>query len=805
MSVRNSALLGDPHKDMLETGPLERLTALAMSAFDAPGALIGLLDGDHVVVRSSASCGQSRMARAGSLTNLIVAAGADTAFVVEDAKEDPRTRDHFCVSGPLGVRFVAGMAFCDPRKKLVGALTVLDNRPRGPLTEREEETLRLLARMAGDVMAQISASRDQAERLQTLELVEEMSGVGHWHVDVVDMKVAWSDEVYRIHGVTREDFTPDIHAAFDFYHPDDQPRIRELCEAAAETGEGFRTKLRIVRRDGEERRVLIQSRTEKDETDHVTSLFGVFQDVTEQQRLLDKARREESRYRLLAENVDDVITRVKFDGSSKYISPAIKQLLGWTLEDMSGQSTDYVHPEDRHQVLKAIQTAATTGEPTRLEHRAIHREGHTVWVECTFKALKDAEGRIGDVVVVIRDMSRRKMLEAQVIEARDRAEKAAAAKSEFLANMSHELRTPLTSVIGFSGLLQGSSALPAQERLYVDRIATASEALLGVINDILDYSKLEARAIEMDPQPFSVQMLAEGAAAILESQCSAKGLNLKVQIDPATPSILMGDEARLRQVTLNFLSNAVKFTAQGGVTLCVGGRAEADGRWRLRVAVTDTGIGIPPEKIDQLFERFTQADASTTRVYGGTGLGLAISRRLIRLMGGEIGVESRPGEGATFWFETPLSEGEALDHDAVRAAGSEAMSGRVLMADDAPANRELVTTLLTGLGLTVDAVCDGAEAVQALQRRDYDLVLMDVHMPVMDGLTATREIRRMQGGGPRTPVLALTANVQAEQVARCLEAGMDGHLAKPVQIPELIGALSYWLTPDEDEPRAVIG
>ena len=274
------------------------------------------------------------------------------------------------------------------------------------------------------------------------------------------------------------------------------------------------------------------------------------------------------------------------------------------------------------------------------------------------------------------------------------------------------------------------------------------------------------------------------------------------------PEVLTGDAGRLRQVMLNFLSNAVKFTGKGGVTLRVGGALDADGRWRLRVAVTDTGIGIPAEKIEQLFERFTQADASTTRVYGGTGLGLAISRRLIEIMGGEIGVDSRPGEGATFWFETPLAQGGVLgrlanDPDDMAAPGGMA-GGRILMADDAPGNRELVSAILRGLGLEIDTVCDGAEAVQAMQTGAYDLVLMDVHMPVMDGLTATREIRRMQAGtGRRTPILALTANVQADQVARCLDCGMDGHLAKPIQIPELAGALAHWLA--GGDPAALAG
>ncbi|MGO4410139.1 MULTISPECIES: ATP-binding protein [unclassified Brevundimonas] len=779
-------------------GPFHRLVDLAATLFDCRAAVVTLLTPTEAVVRSNAGLCSQRTSFDNSLAPMMAAMGRGAVLVITDAAKDPRTKDHQLVRGPAHLRFYAAATLCGPDGAPIGALSVLHDCSLPPPSDKQLDQLKMLAGMTEDVIAGIEAARIRDERLETLRLVEQMSGVGHWRLERNTGVVEWSDEVYRIHGVDRETFDPNLHSALDFYVEEDRQTMAGLIQRGIEHGEGYLAKLRIVRPDGEERQVLTHAETEVDETGQVVAMFGVFQDVTEQERVLARARRDEGRYRLLAENVGDVITRVKMDGSSKYISPAIQQLLGWTFEEMTGQSTDYVHPEDRHLVLGAIGQAVKTGRPTRLEHRAVHKNGATVWVECTFKALRDKHGHVDDVVVVIRDMSQRKALEAEVIEAKERAEKAAQAKSEFLANMSHELRTPLTSVIGFSGLLQGSEALPDEERVYVERIATASEALLGVINDILDYSKLEANAIEMDPEPFQVAALVDGAAAIVEGQCVGKGLSLKVVVDAAMPEVLTGDSGRLRQVMLNFLSNAVKFTGKGGVTLRVGGRPEGDGRWRLRVAVTDTGIGIPAEKIDQLFERFTQADASTTRVYGGTGLGLAISRRLIEIMGGEIGVDSRPGEGATFWFETPLAQGGAIGRlargDEAMAAPGTMAAGHILMADDAPGNRELVSAILRGLGLEIDTVCDGAEAVHAMQNGAYDLVLMDVHMPVMDGLTATREIRRMQAGTTRrTPILALTANVQADQVARCLDAGMDGHLAKPIQIPELAGALAHWL------------
>ncbi len=789
-------------------GPFHRLVDLAATMFDCRAAVVTLLTPTEAIIRSNAGLCSTRTPRENSLAPLVTAMGRGAVLVIPDTTLDPRVNGHPIVTGHANLRFFAAATVCGPDGSPIGALSVLHDHSLPMPSDREQEQLKLLAGMAEDIIAGIEAARIRDERLETLRLVEQMSGVGHWRLERNTGVVEWSDEVYRIHGVERDSFHPNLDSALDFYVEGDRQALTGMIQRGLEDGEGYLAKLQIVRPDGEERRILTHAETEVDETGRVVAMFGVFQDVTEQEKVLARSRRDEGRYRLLAENIGDVITRVKMDGSSKYISPAIQQLLGWTFEEMSGQSTDYVHPEDRHLVLKAIGEAVKTGTPTRLEHRAVHRKGHTIWVECTFKALKDENGHVDDVVVVIRDMTQRRVLEDQVIEAKERAEKAAQAKSEFLANMSHELRTPLTSVIGFSGLLQGSEALPAEERTYVERIATASEALLGVINDILDYSKLEANAIEMDPEPFQVAALVDGAAAIVEGQCQAKGLSLKVVADAAMPEVLTGDAGRLRQVMLNFLSNAVKFTGKGGVTLRVGGAPDPDGRWRLRVAVTDTGIGIPAEKIEVLFGRFSQADASTTRVYGGTGLGLAISRRLIEIMGGEIGVDSKPGEGATFWFETPLIQGGSAaglagGEDEMAASGGLA-GGRILMADDAPGNRELVSAILRGLGLEIDMVCDGAEAVQAMQTGSYDLVLMDVHMPVMDGLTATREIRRMQAGsGHRTPILALTANVQADQVARCLDSGMDGHLAKPIQIPELAGALAHWLA--GGDPAALAG
>ena len=373
--------------------------------------------------------------------------------------------------------------------------------------------------------------------------------------------------------------------------------------------------------------------------------------------------------------------------------------------------------------------------------------------------------------------------------AKQRAVAADASKSEFLANMSHELRTPLTSVIGFSSLLTRSS-LPPIEQSYVDRIGAASEALLSVINDILDYSKLEATTVELDLQPFSPRDLVARTAGIVEANCVERGVTLSVDFTDDVPETLIGDVGRLRQVLLNLLSNAAKFTRKGRVRVQVTGQPVDDKCCRLHVAVTDTGHGIASDKLERLFERFTQADASTSRRFGGTGLGLAISKRLIEAMGGTIGADSELDVGSTFWFEVELDRAVGLLEPAAADRQPSFEDVRILVADDVMANQELLNALLSAAGCSVDCVSNGQESVTAVAGGTFDLVFMDVHMPQMDGLAATRAIRASGLPTAGVRIVALTANVQSNQIAQCLAAGMDGHVAKPIRIPELMAAVA---------------
>ncbi|GJD54156.1 PAS domain S-box protein [Methylobacterium dankookense] len=381
----------------------------------------------------------------------------------------------------------------------------------------------------------------------------------------------------------------------------------------------------------------------------------------------------------------------------------------------------------------------------------------------------------------------------EVEAARELAEAGSRAKSDFLAAMSHEIRTPLNGVIGYADLLQEEPGLSPAARLHADRIRSSGSALLTIVNDILDFSKIEAGRVEIQSEPFLVSGLVEGAFAIVRGSAEAKGLAVNVTVASEVPVWVSGDKARLRQVLLNLLNNAIKFTHRGWVDLSVASAPCPDGRVRLHFAVSDTGVGIPAGRRHRLFRRFSQADASISRDFGGTGLGLAISKSLVDLMAGSIGFESTEGQGSRFWFDVPLPiVPPDARSDEASAAPVIRTSHHLLLAEDVPLNQDLACLILRGAGHTVDVVGDGAEAVAAVRTNSYDLVLMDVQMPGVDGLTATRRIRALDGAAGRVPIVALTANVLPQQVAALHATGMDGHVGKPFRKDALLAAVERW-------------
>jgi signal transduction histidine kinase len=381
-------------------------------------------------------------------------------------------------------------------------------------------------------------------------------------------------------------------------------------------------------------------------------------------------------------------------------------------------------------------------------------------------------------------------LSATVDIALKEAEAASAAKATFVANMSHEIRTPLNSIIGFSDLLLDDITLSLLQRRYLEQVKNAGGALLTVVNDVLDFSKLGVGKVSLVKEPFSMDALVSSTVSIVEGAAEAKGLDLHVRFDPELTLYNVGDPARIRQILLNLLSNAVKFTLEGSVSLDLTRLGSSSSSELLRFAICDTGPGVPADCQPGLFEQFAQADPSISREHGGTGLGLSICKSLIELMDGRIGFTNNDGAGCTFWFEIELpSVAKAEVKPQLCADPADRTAVRILLVEDLPMNQELACTILRRAGHFVEIANDGIEAVAAVEENAYDLILMDIQMPRMDGVSAARRIRQLIGPGRDTPIIAMTANALPEQVRAFRQAGMDDYVAKPFKQQELHAAI----------------
>ena len=450
-----------------------------------------------------------------------------------------------------------------------------------------------------------------------------------------------------------------------------------------------------------------------------------------------------------------------------------------------------LHPDDRQRVLE-VGRRYKQGELAgyEVEYRGITRAGHTRWFTSKGMLVKPDDGRAARMVGVFQDITARKTAEVAMRQAKETAENASQAKSSFLANITHEIRTPMNGIIGLSNLLLKEDFSPGHRQQLL-MIRDSSTTLLNSINDILDYARIEADRLELHPEPVDLGALIDKGLPSLQANAHAKGLDLEISVAEAVPRQLMIDPIQLNQVLANLVGNAIKFTDQGRVALKVSLVGERNNLATLAFTVEDTGIGIPADKLAVIFDAFSQVDMSASRRHGGSGLGLSIASRLVSLMGGEIRVASTPGQGSVFSFEITLVKAPQPAARAAFPARSGGQAGLdVLVVEDNPVNQWVIRRLLDDLGHQPTLVESGAAAIERCRQARYDLILMDIQLPGMDGYLTAAAIRSMTAGaGRRIPIIALTAHADPEAVAKCQEAGMDGCLSKPVEASELADLL----------------
>jgi PAS domain S-box-containing protein len=618
----------------------------------------------------------------------------------------------------------------------------------------------------------------------------------------------------------------------------------EVFVTKARLGQPNENRWTYIRKDGTRFPVLLSVTPICDNSGQVTGFMGIAQDITERNRAEEALLASETRYRLLAENIRDVVWTVDMNMHRTYVSSSIRLLTGHTVEEALQLPFDEVlTPDSAKQtgeffmtlMAQARDNPQVLSQPVCLEMEYRCKNGGTIWAEANMTFLLGKDGSPVGGMGVSRDITARKkaaqelqeyackleQANRELEEANVAAQAANKAKGQFLANMSHELRTPLNGVIGMTELLRDTQ-LDDRQRGFVEACYSSGRALLTLISDVLDFSKIEAGKLELDEREFDLGTMVQETVAAMAIQARQKGLQLLSRIDPQAHRRVRADDVRLRQILVNLIGNAVKFTEAGEVAVKVELAAPQADKPAIRFEVSDTGIGIPADRSDRLFQSFSQADSSTTRKYGGTGLGLAISKNLVELMGGQIGVVSQPGRGSTFWFMVPLQpisskwpdQNASTDATVVRAQTLAALlkGRRVLLAEDNRVNRMYVQEVLRQGGVQCHAVENGIQAIQAAQSERFDLVLMDCQMPEMDGFEATRRIREMECGGQLAGhllVIALTANAIKGDREHCLEAGMDSYIGKPFEANALLEMIGCLLAAKDkkpaEEPPAELG
>lgn len=536
--------------------------------------------------------------------------------------------------------------------------------------------------------------------------------------------------------------------------------------------------------------------------DNETLFVAFINDISTRKSMEETIKKSEKQYSSLIKNIPGASFRCLMDKdwTAIFLSDAIYDVAGWSAANFYNDDISLgrlVHPDDDKSVSAAVDKAIEERSTYKIEYRLRHKEGHYVWVLESGSVIYNEKGDPEWIDGVILDISQRIEIENELRLAKIKAEASAESKSSFLANMSHEIRTPMNAIIGFSDILLDSD-VSGENKKYLATISRSARSLLHLLNDILDSAKLEKNKLELDMQVFVLANMVDMVISTLWLQARNKGLELHFEIETNVARAYLGAEDRIRQVLMNILGNAIKFTEKGYVTLTVSQNSDKS----IRFSVQDSGIGIPPERLKNIFDPFTQADASMSRRFGGTGLGTSISKQLVTLMGGELHAKSSMGVGSCFYFDLPLKESE-MPKEATFTQLPIITPKKILLADDIEQNLTLLTLLLKRQGHAIFLAKDGIQAIEQFKSLAPDIILMDIQMPNMDGLMATQVIRQYEKENllSHTPIIALTANVLLEDKLEAQQAGMDGFANKPIDIHALVTEMARVLNETPISPN----
>ncbi len=664
-----------------------------------------------------------------------------------------------------------------------------------------------------------------------LDRIQTISNTGYWRYDVSTGSVLWSDRVFEIHGLEPDPAGVNIDKAIAAYHPDDRQRVRDCISHSLETGEAFDFDLRIVRPDGSIRHVVSRGEVENADVPGAARLFGVFHDVTSEREedLANQVTQE--RLRMVVEASRDGLWDWDYGSNVIFMSERLKEILGLS---ETGNAFDadsvraFIHPDHRKSFYSLVDRSFATGNRCEGEVRFVRADGTDGWVQVKAVASFNSDGKPGRVVCAVGDITERRRAEEDLRRARVDALEASEAKSKFVATVSHELRTPLNGIIGMLDLLT-SANLNSDQQPLADIAVDSARGLLAILDDLLDLSKLGANRLELNPVEFRPYDLVQGVIHLFAPGAAQRDMGIFLDVDPQVPDTIVADKVRLRQILSNLIGNALKFTDAGTINVHLTLTKGVEVHAQLKCSVQDTGIGIDSDAQARLFEPYVQASGKTFEEFGGTGLGLAICKQLAECMGGKIGVDSQPGVGSTFWFTVDFAEPEIVVADehaepartavpmtftganvdassepvsaliepadrmpskledvSAPSAERDASKPHLLIAEDNAVNQRVITAMVSRLGYTYDLVEDGAQAIEAVRRTAYDAVLMDVQMPNIDGIMATRLIREEERDtGRNLPIVAITAHAMRGTKQDYLAAGMTDFVPKPISVKAL--------------------